>query len=193
MVKNWSFGPRFESRQKKDFFLVWKIATFSYCVTEGIVASLIAAIPQCQTQPIELVYFALAESTSTQCREKKSAGSDGNHLENTDQNAHLLDTCHTCVTWGFFSRTVSKRINEKQTRQLKNQSGFFIHYFKSLIFVRKFNSSLFRHSRKKTKNLKFFFDFSLDVFRRFFWIFFLNFFGIYKNLTKIQNLQSNWV
>ena len=123
-------------------------------------ASLIAAIPQCQTQPIELVYFALAESTSTQCREeKKSAGSDGNHLENTDQNAHLLDTCHTCVTWGFFSRTVSKRINEKQTRQLKNQSGFFIHYFKSLIFVRKFNSSLFRHSRKKTKNLKFFFDF----------------------------------
>ena len=32
----------------------------------GIVASLIAAIPHCQTQPIELVYFALAESTSTQ-------------------------------------------------------------------------------------------------------------------------------
>lgn len=90
VVKNWS--------SKEGFFHVAKIATCSYCVTEGIVASLIAAIPQCQTQPIELVYFALAESTSTQCREKKSAGSDGNHLENTDQNAHLLDTCHTCVT-----------------------------------------------------------------------------------------------
>ena len=62
VVKNWS--------SKEGFFHVAKIATFSYCVTEGIVASLIAAIPQCQTQPIELVYFALAESTSTQCREK---------------------------------------------------------------------------------------------------------------------------
>ena len=87
-------------------------------------ASLIAAIPQCQTQPIELVYFALAESTSTQCREKKSAGSDGNHLENTDQNAHLLDTCHTCVTWGFFTgqypsgSTKTDATTEKQIRIL---------------------------------------------------------------------------
>ena len=42
-------------------------------------ASLIAAIPQCQTQPIELVYFALAESTSTQCREKNQLA----HMEIT--------------------------------------------------------------------------------------------------------------
>ena len=84
----------------------------------GIVASLIAAIPHCQTQPIELVYFALAESTSTQRsprqgRKKKSAGSDGNHLENTDQNVHLLlPAIH--VSHEDFFQTVSKRINKNR-------------------------------------------------------------------------------
>ena len=88
-------------------------------------ASLIAAIPQCQTQPIELVYFALAESTSTQCREKKICWlrwkSLGKHWPKRSFVSYLPYMCHMRI---FFTDSIQAD-QRKQTRQLKNKSGFY--------------------------------------------------------------------
>ena len=95
----------------------------------GIVASLIAAIPHCQTQPIELVYFALAESTSTQRSprqgRKKICWLRWKSLGKHWPKRSFVTTCHTCVTWGFFSDSIQAD-QQKQTRQL-NKSGFCAH------------------------------------------------------------------
>ena len=77
-------------------------------------ASLIAAIRHCQTQPIELVYFATRSRIDIySMSRKKSAGSDGNHLENTDQNGHLLPAI--LVSHEDFLGALLDQ--EKQTRQ----------------------------------------------------------------------------
>ena len=79
-------------------------------------ASLIAAIRHCQTQPIELVYFATTSRIDIYSKnrtKKKSAGSDGNHLKNTDQNGHLLPAILVSHE-DFFGALLDQ---EKQTRQ----------------------------------------------------------------------------
>ena len=95
----------------------------------GIVASLIAAIPHCQTQPIELVYFALAESTSTQRSPRQ--GRKKNLLAQMEITWKTLTKTFICYYLPYMChmRIFSDSIQadqQKQTRQL-NKSGFCAH------------------------------------------------------------------